>query len=141
MDDTYKVSMQEIRINISDTIAVKYISEILNPKEHNEVSNNFVREVFRYLLITKGSIHKRRREEYANAGIKPTDKFIEYSGFQGDFTGCLTHMKNMFNVKSTKAELYEGISMAKAVYHIMRLVYLNPMFINIVENEMKIKQK
>ena len=141
MDNTYKASIQEIRINISDMIALKYINERLNPKEHNEVSSNFVKEVFRYLLITKGSNHKRRREEYARAGIKPTDKFIEYIGFQDDFTGCLTHMKNVFGIKSAKTELYEGISMAKAVYHIMRLVYLNPMFINIIENEMKITQK
>ena len=84
---------------------------------------------------------KARREEYLNHGVKPTDKFIKYCGFQGDYTGCITYMKNIFEVESMKEELFDGISMGKVIYHIMRIVYLNPSFIDIVENQMKIKQK
>jgi hypothetical protein len=137
----YQANIQDVRINISDTIAAKYINERFNNDETNEYHISFIKEVFRYLLITKGNIHKRRREEYLEKGVRPEDRFIEYGGFQGDFEGCLTHMKNVFGIKSMKTELYAGVSMAKVVYHIMRLVYLNPAFANIVEKEMKITQK
>lgn len=141
MNSIYYSNLQEMRLNISDTIAAKYINEKFKDKMFTEYSSNFVKEVFRYLLITKGNTHKRRREEYIENGVKATDKFIEYQGFQGDFEGCITHMKNVFGIKSMKTELYSGISMGKVIYHIMRLVYLNPSFIDIVENKMQIIQK
>ena len=140
----YKASISEIRTNICDMIARKYVQQIIDGKDNIkdlEYKYYFVRAVFRYLLITKGNIHKARREEYLNHGVKPTDKFIKYCGFQGDYTGCITYMKNIFEVESMKEELFDGISMGKVIYHIMRIVYLNPSFIDIVENQMKIKQK
>lgn len=141
MNNIYKADLHQIRLNISDMIAAKYINERFNTKETDDYRVNFIKEVFRYLLITKGNIYKKRCEEYRKNGVKVDDKFIEYVGFQKDFDGCLTHMKNVFGIKSMKTEIYNGISMAKVVYHIMRLVYLNPAFANIVENQMKIIQK
>lgn len=140
-DNMYRASMHEIRCNIVDAIAHKYVKERFVNCDRPEAVYDFCREVFRYLLITKGSIHRRRRLEYINDGVKPTDKFIKSGGFSGDFEGCITHIKNVYDITTAKTELCKGITMGKVIYHIMRMVYFNPTFIDIVEKRLNIKQR
>lgn len=139
--EMYVTTLDQERRNISDIIAYKYMDECFKGCELNNYERDLLKEVFRYILVSKGGQFWSRYTEYREHGLKPTDKYIEYGGFKNDYAGVLTHMRNYTDVIHLKEIVIGGHAITKIVWHIMRLVYLTPKFVDIMEKRMKFKVK
>lgn len=68
MNEMYQTTLSIMRRNIVENVALsychKYFSDITG-----EYQVDLIKEIFDYLLIKKGDIHKRRREEYTKLYI------------------------------------------------------------------------
>lgn len=90
--EMYVVTLDQERRNISDIIANKYMDDCFKGSELNNYERDLLKEVFRYILVTKGRDFWFRYTEYRERGLKPTDMYIEDGGFKSDYAGVLKHI-------------------------------------------------
>lgn len=139
--EMYVVTLDQERRNISDIIAHKYMDDCFKGCELDGYQRQLINEVFRYILVKKGGVFWKRHDEYREAGLQATDRFIKHTGFSNDYEGVLIHMRNFLRVKQLKDIIIGKHPLTKVIWHIMRLIYLTPKFTGIMETELKFKRK